>query len=206
MIGIIGKKIGMTRIFNERGESLSVTVIEAGPCYVTQLKTQATEGYNAVQLGYLETRKKLLRKPALGHLDKAKVKPVKILKEFRDFDGIEQLKPGDEIKVDRFSVGELVNVTGVSKGKGFAGVIKRHGFSGGQQTHGQSDRLRAPGSIGQSSWPSRVFKGMKMAGRMGGSNVTVKGLELLKVDKANNLLIIKGAIPGANNGVVFIKK
>lgn len=205
MIGIIGKKIGMTRIFDEVGNSIPVTVVEAGPCCVTQVKTEEKDGYNAVQMGFDETRKKVLTKPALGHLEKAKVKPLKVLKEFRDFDGAEALKLGDEIKVDSFSEGQLVRVTGVSKGKGFAGVIKRHGFGGGQQTHGQSDRLRAPGSIGQSSYPSRVFKGMRMAGRMGAEKVTVKNLEIMKVDPANNLLIIKGAIPGANNSIVYIK-
>lgn len=206
MIGIIGKKIGMTRIFDAVGNSIPVTVVEAGPCYVTQIKTQAKDGYNAVQMGFNETRKKILTKPVLGHLEKAKVKPVKVIKEFRDFDGGETLQLGDEIKVDRFTVGQLVRVTGISKGKGFAGVVKRHHFRGGPQTHGQSDRMRAPGSLGQSSYPSRVYKGMRMAGRLGGVQVTVKTLRILKIDTVNNLLLIKGAIPGANNSVVFIKK
>jgi len=206
MIGIIGKKIGMTRIFDAVGNSIPVTVVEAGPCYVTQIKTQAKDGYNAVQMGFNETRKKILTKPVLGHLEKAKVKPVKVIKEFRDFDGGETLQLGDEIKVDRFTVGQLVRVTGISKGKGFAGVVKRHHFRGGPQTHGQSDRMRAPGSLGQSSYPSRVYKGIRMAGRLGGVQVTVKTLRILKIDTVNNLLLIKGAIPGANNSVVFIKK
>jgi len=206
MIGIIGKKIGMTRIFTEQGLSLPVTVIEAGPCFVTQIKTTAKDGYDAVQLGFNETRKKLLTKPVLGHLEKGKVPPVKVIKEFRDFDGLSDLKPGDEIKVERFSEGEIVDVTGTTKGKGFTGVVKRHGFGGGPKTHGQSDRMRAPGSLGQSSYPSRVFKGMKMAGRMGNQSVTVKNLMIIKVDPTNNLLIVKGAVPGANNGIVYVKK
>lgn len=206
MIGIIGKKIGMTRIFDAAGNSIPVTVVEAGPCYVTQIKTQVKDGYNAVQMGFNETRKKILTKPVLGHLEKAKVKPVKVVKEFRDFEGGETLQLGDEIKVDRFTVGQLVRVTGISKGKGFAGVVKRHHFNGGPQTHGQSDRMRAPGSLGQSSYPSRVYKGMRMAGRLGGVQVTVKTLRIIKIDPVNNLLLIKGAIPGANNSVVFIKK
>lgn len=206
MIGIIGRKIGMTRIYDEKGEASPVSVIEAGPCYVTQIKTQAKEGYNSLQLGFNETRKKLLTKPILGHLDKAKVKPVKVLKEFRDFDGLDQLALGDEIRADKFSVGDKVDVVGTSKGKGFAGVIKRHHFGGGPITHGQSDRQRAPGSLGQSSYPSRVYKGLRMAGRMGGHSVTTKKLKILKIDLVNNLILIKGAIPGPINGIVFIKK
>jgi large subunit ribosomal protein L3 len=206
MIGIIGKKIGMTRIFDDKGNSIPVTVVEAGPCYVTQVKTSEKDGYSAVQMGFDETRKKILTKPVLGHLEKAKVKPMKVIKEFRDFDGAETLKLGDEIKVDSFVAGQLVRVTGISKGKGFAGVVKRHGFRGGPKTHGQSDRMRAPGSLGQSSYPSRVYKGMRMAGRLGGVQVTIKTLRILKIDLVNNLLLIKGAIPGANNGVVYIKK
>lgn len=206
MIGIIGKKVGMTRIFDEQGVSYPVTVIEAGPCYVTQIKTVDNDGYEAVQVGFNETRKKLLNKPELGHLGKAKVKPLKVLKEFRNFEGFTDLKIGDEIKVDLFNVGEKVSVTGVSKGKGFAGAMKRHGFGGGPRTHGQSDRGRAPGSLGQSSYPSRVFKGMRMAGRMGGRSVTTSNIKVLKIDTGNNLLVLKGNIPGANNGIVFIKK
>jgi len=206
MVGIIGKKIGMTRIFNEQGESFPVTVIEAGPCYVIQIKKESSDGYRAVQMGFNETRKKLVTKPVLAHLEKANVPPVKIIKEFKDFDEMDSLKQGDEIRLDRFEVGETVSITGTSKGKGFSGVVRRHGFGGGPKTHGQSDRLRAPGSLGQSSYPSRVFKGMKMAGRMGGSSVTVKNKKILKIDVANNLLVVKGAIPGAANGIVYIKK
>lgn len=206
MIGIIGRKIGMTRIYDEKGEASPVSVIEAGPCYVTQIKTQTTDGYNSIQLGFNETRKKLVTKPILGHLEKAKVKPVKVLKEFRDFDGLGQFALGDEIRADKFSVGDIVAVVGTSKGKGFAGVIKRHHFGGGPITHGQSDRQRAPGSLGQSSYPSRVYKGLRMAGRMGGHSVTAKNLKILQIDLVNNLILIKGAIPGPINGIVFIKK
>jgi len=206
MIGIIGRKVGMTRIYDEKGEASPVSVIEAGPCYVTQIKTQANDGYNSIQLGFSETRKKLVTKPLLGHLEKAKVKPVKVLKEFRDFDGLDQLALGDEIRADKFSVGDKVDVVGTSKGKGFAGVIKRHHFGGGPVTHGQSDRTRAPGSLGQSSYPSRVYKGLRMAGRMGGHPVTTKNLKILKIDLVNNLILIKGAIPGPMNGIIFIKK
>ncbi len=206
MIGIIGKKVGMTRIFDERGKAWAVSVVEAGPCHVTQIKTQATDGYAAIQMGFGETRPKLLNKPLQGHLAKSGGKTLRFLKEFRDFEGMEGLKAGELILVDRFAPGDVVSVTGTSKGHGFAGVIKRHHFGGGPVTHGQSDRTRAPGSLGQSSYPSRVYKGMRMAGRMGGSSVTVKNLKILKVDPNNNLIIIKGAIPGAINSVVYIKK
>ena len=206
MIGIIGRKIGMTRIYDEKGEASPVSVIEAGPCYVTQIKTQKSDGYNSIQLGFSETRKKLLTKPLIGHLDKAKVKSVKVLKEFRDFDGLDQLALGDEIRADKFSVGDKVDVIGTSKGKGFSGVIKRHHFGGGPITHGQSDRQRAPGSLGQSSYPSRVYKGLRMAGRMGGHSVTARNLKILKIDLVNNLILVKGAIPGPINGIIFIKK
>lgn len=206
MIGLIGKKIGMTRIFDPQGNCRAVTVIETGPCYVTQIKTIENDGYEAVQFGYNNVREKLTRKPLQGHLKKAKVPHLKTLKEFKNFDGSEKLKLGDEIKVDIFSEGDKVIITGISKGKGFTGVVKRHGFGGGPKTHGQSDRYRAPGSIGQSSSPSRVFKGMKMAGRSGGKKVTVKNLLVEKVDQKNNLLIVRGTIPGANGGTVFIRK
>ena len=206
MRGIIGKKIGMTRVFDEGGKAYAATVIEAGPCYVTQVKSIEKDGYEAIQVGFEEKKEKLATKPEVGHVAAAGLKPYRILKEFRDFESEEPLEKGAEIKVDIFDEGEQVNVTGVTKGRGFAGVMKRHGFGGGQQTHGQSDRLRAPGSIGQSSWPSRVIKGMKMGGRMGGKNVTVRNVRILKVDAENNILIIKGAVPGANKGIVFIRK
>lgn len=196
----------MTRIFDESGNAYAATVVEAGPCYVTQVKTVENDGYEAIQVGFEDKKEKLATKPEVGHVTAAGLKPFRVLKEFRGFENEEPLEKGAEIKVDIFHEGEDVNVTGVSKGRGFAGVMKRHGFSGAQKTHGQSDRWRAPGSIGQSSWPSRVIKGMKMGGRMGGKNVTMRNVRILSVDTENNIIIIKGAIPGANNGIVFIRK
>ncbi|MDZ7374938.1 MAG: 50S ribosomal protein L3 [candidate division KSB1 bacterium] len=206
MVGIIGRKLGMTRLFGERGEAIPVTVIEAGPCYVTQVKTEAKDGYNAVQLGFDEVKERSLNKPLLGHLKKAGVKALRILREFRDFQLDKPVEPGQEIRVDIFREGDLVDVTGYSKGRGFAGVVKRHRFGGGPKTHGQSDRWRAPGSLGQSSFPSRVFKGLRMAGRMGNRRVTVKNLRVVKVDPENNLLVVKGAVPGSVKGIVTIKR
>jgi len=206
MIGLIGRKIGMTRVFDEEGRDIPVTVIEAGPCYVTQIKTPEKDGYIAVQLGFKEKKEKRVTKPLLGHFRKAGVPPTYVLKEFRDFNGWESLKLGDRITVEVFSPGDLVDITGRSKGRGFAGVVKRHGFRGGPRTHGQSDRLRAPGSIGASSFPSRVFKGTRMAGRMGNRRVTVRNLEVVKVYPEKNLLLVKGAVPGARNGYLEIKK
>lgn len=195
----------MSQMFDEAGSAHAVTVIEAGPCVVTQVKTEESDGYNAVQVGFGERKEKHTTKPVLGHLKKSESKPFKVLREFRDFDG-EEVKLGDVISVDIFNAGDKIDVTGVSKGKGFAGVMRRHNFGGGQQTHGQSDRLRAPGSIGQSSSPSKVFKGMKMGGRMGGDKNTIRNLRILKVDPENNIMVIKGAVPGANNGLVLIRK
>jgi len=206
MNSLIGKKLGMTRLFNETGENVVVTILEAGPCYVTEIRSKAKHGYDAVQLGFENKREKLATKPLSGHFKKAKVKPLKILKEFKNFESQSDLKLGDEIKVDIFSVGDKVSVSGISKGKGFAGGVKRHGFGGGPKSHGQSDRHRAPGSLGQSSFPSRVFKGLKMAGRMGGKKVTVRNLKVIKVDPNKNLLIVKGAIPGHIKSYVFIEK
>jgi large subunit ribosomal protein L3 len=203
MNGLLGKKIGMTRLFDESGVSFAATVIEVGPCIVVQLKTIDKDGYDAVQLGYLEKREKRTTKPLLGHFNKVKSVPFRILKEFRDFQV--KVKEGDQVKVDQiFSVGDRVHVSGLSKGKGFAGVVKRHGFSGGPKSHGQSDRARAPGSIGQSAYPKRVFKGMKMGGRMGNSKVTISNLKILKVIPEQNLLVIKGSIPGARNSILQI--
>jgi len=159
-----------------------------------------------VQLGFDPKREKVTTKPLIGHLKKANVKPLRILREFRNFNVLHDLKLGDEIKVDIFSIGDRVTVTGISKGKGFAGVVKRHHFSGGPKTHGQSDRHRAPGSLGQSSWPSRVYKGLRMAGRMGGEKVSVKNLQVIKIDTEKNLLVVKGAVPGHIKNFVFIKK
>ena len=206
MSALIGKKIGMSRFFDEQGKNNPVTVIQAGPCFVTQIKTKKNDGYQAVQLGFLSKREKLITKPLTGHFKRAGTAPLRVLREFKNLDINDSIKLGAEVKVDVFSEGDIVSVTGISKGKGFAGGVKRHGFHGGPKTHGQSDRLRAPGSIGQSSYPSRVFKGTRMAGRMGGEKVTVRNVKVLKVDLANNLLMVKGPVPGSNNGIVFIKK
>lgn len=201
---LLGKKLGMTRIFTDSGDTVSATVIEAGPCTVTQVKTVETDGYDAIQLGYGDIKEKHVNKPMAGHFKKANVAPQKILKEFRSFQG--EVKVGDTVAVDTFSVGEIVKVTGLSKGKGFAGVIRRHGFSGGPKTHGQSDRLRAPGSIGQSAYPKRVFKGLRMAGRLGHDRVTVKNLKVLKVIPERNIILVKGPVPGARNTILEIQK
>lgn len=204
MQGLLGKKIGMTRFFDETGSSVPATLIEAGPCTVVQVKTEEQDGYNAVQLGYEEQKEKRTNKPLSGHYRRANVVPHRILKEFRDFEG--DIKEGDQIRVDIFSSGEWVKVTGLSKGRGFAGVVKRYGFRGGPKTHGQSDRHRAPGSIGQSAYPKRVFRGMKMAGRMGHRRTTIRNLKVLKVIPDRNLLLVEGGIPGARNSVVEIRQ
>jgi len=205
MEGIIGRKIGMTRIFNSEGEVVPATVIEAGPCYVVQVKTKDKDGYEAVQLGFGEKRKSLFNKPISGHFTKAKIDPKRFLKEMRSKD-IEKLKLGQKIKLNIFSVGEKVDVTGISKGLGFQGSVRRYGFKGGPKSHGQSDRERAPGSIGASSFPSRVWKGQKMAGRMGGEIVTIKNLEIVEVDEKRNLLVVKGAVPGKKNSFLTMRK
>ena len=205
MEGIVGKKIGMTRVFNQEGQAIAVTVIEAGPCPVVQVKTREREGYDAIQLGFGEKRKKLFTQPLLGHFTRAKVEPKRILKEMRT-ENSNKFKTGQELKVDLFSVGEKVSVTGISKGLGFQGVVRRYKFRGGPKTHGQSDRLRAPGSIGGSSYPSRVFKGQRMPGRMGGEKLTIKNLEVVGVDAEKNLLLLKGAVPGKRNSYLTIRK
>lgn len=205
MEGIIGRKIGMTRIFNSEGEVVPATVIEAGPCYVVQVKTKDKDGYEAVQLGFGEKRKSLFNKPISGHFTKAKIDPKRFLKEMRSKD-VEKLKLGQKIKLNIFSVGEKVDVTGISKGLGFQGSVRRYGFKGGPKSHGQSDRERAPGSIGASSFPSRVWKGQKMAGRMGGEIVTIKNLEIVEVDEKRNLLVVKGAVPGKKNSFLTMRK
>jgi len=204
MKGILGKKVGMTQVFNEEGNVIPVTLIEAGPCYVTQKKTTEKDGYTAVQLGFEEVPEKRINKPRAGHLKKAGVPMLRYLREFRVKDHSD-LEVGQIVKVDVFEVGDRVDVVGTSKGKGFAGVVKRHGFAGGPKTHGQSDRHRAPGSVGAGTTPGRVFKGMRMAGRMGGERVTVSNLEVVIVDPDRNLLAVKGAIPGAKNGLVMVK-
>ncbi|HDQ45315.1 MAG TPA: 50S ribosomal protein L3 [bacterium] len=203
MRGLLGKKIGMTRVFNEAGLPVCATVIEAGPCKVVQVKTEDKDGYNAVQLGFLEQMEKRTTKPLIGHFKKAGLSPQRILKEFRDFEG--EVKQGDDVSVQIFSAGERVKVTGISKGKGFTGVIKRHHFRGGPKTHGQSDRHRAPGSIGQSAYPKRVFKGVRMAGRSGVDRVTIRHMRVLKVIPEKNLIFVEGAVPGARNGLLEIR-
>jgi large subunit ribosomal protein L3 len=206
MNGLLGKKIGMTSIFDESGHVIPCTVIEAGPCYVTQIKTKDRDGYEAVQLGFEAAKERLVRRPQKGHFTKANVKPVRFVREFRG-DGTPEVQPGQEIKVDSvFTKGDVVAVVGTSKGRGFQGVVKRHHFGGGSRTHGQSDRERAPGSIGASSHPSRVFKGTRMAGRMGGEQVTVRNLKVVGIIADSNLLLVKGSVPGAINGYLEIRK
>jgi large subunit ribosomal protein L3 len=194
----------MTRIFDERGRNIPVTVIEAGPCYVTQIKTDDTDGYTAVQVGFDEVREKLITKPELGHL-KGAGKVLRTLKEFR-LEEVNDLKVGDVINVDIFQKGDIVAVTGKSKGKGFQGTMKRHNFHGGPASHGQKDRLRAPGSIGAGSSPSRVWKGMKMSGQMGNETVTVRNIEVVEIRPEKNILLVKGSVPGSRNGIVQLIK
>jgi len=205
MSGIIGKKVGMTSIFGADGKNIPCTVIEAGPCVVTQVKTLENDGYTAIQLAYDEKKEKNTSKQLLGHFKKANTTPKRKLVEFKKFEETKSL--GESICVDLFSEGDYVDVVGTSKGKGFQGVVKRHGFAGvGGQTHGQHNRLRAPGSLGASSWPSRVFKGMRMAGRMGGDRVKIQNLQVLKVFTEQNLLVVSGSIPGAKGSYVILEK
>ena len=204
MAGLIAKKIGMTSIFDESGKNIACTIIEAGPCVVTQLKTFEKDGYKAVQLGFGQKKTKNINKAKLGHLKKSKTKNLNKLVEF-NFDNEPEL--GSELTVDLFNVGDYVTVTGNSKGKGFQGVVKRHGFAGvGQATHGQHNRLRAPGSIGACSTPSRVFKGMRMAGQMGNKRSYQENLKVLKVISDKNILIVKGSVPGSKGSTLIIKK
>jgi len=205
MSGLIGRKIGMTSLFDENGKNIPCTVIEAGPCVVTQVRTEAVDGYNALQLGFDEKKAKSSNKALDGHFKKAGATAKRKVIEFQGFE--EEYKLGDSISVSLFEEGEFVDVSGTSKGKGFQGVVKRHGFAGvGQATHGQHNRLRAPGSIGAASYPARVFKGMRMGGRMGGDTVKVQNLKVLKVVAEKNLLVVKGCIPGAKNAYVTIQK
>ena len=205
MSGLIGKKIGMTNIFAEDGKILPCTVVQAGPCTVTQVRTKNHDGYDALQLGFNEKSEKSTNKSELGHHKKSGTTPMKKLVEFKGFEN--DYKLGDKITVEHFNVGEYVDVTGTSKGKGFQGVVKRHGFAGvGQATHGQHNRLRAPGSIGAASYPARVFKGMRMAGQMGNKKVTVQNLQVLKVVPEKNLLLLKGCVPGHKNSIIVIRK
>ncbi|WP_167188631.1 50S ribosomal protein L3 [Wenyingzhuangia heitensis] len=204
MSGLIGKKIGMTSIFDENGKNIPCTVIQAGPCVVTQVRTEEVDGYSAIQLGFDDKSDKNTTKALQGHFAKAGTTSKKKVVEF-SFD--EELNLGDTVGVDLFVEGEFVDVSGISKGKGFQGVVKRHGFAGvGQATHGQHNRLRAPGSIGAASYPARVFKGMRMAGRMGGDQVKVENLRVLKVVADKNLIVVKGCVPGAKNSYLTIEK
>jgi len=206
MKGMIGKKVGMTQLFDENGTVVPVTVIQAGPCYVTQVRNVARDGYVSIQLGYGETKPKRLTKGQLGHLQKADLPALRHLREFRlTENSAVELEEGSEIKVDVFEKGDLVDVIGTSKGRGFAGTIKRHGFARGPKTHGQSDRMRSPGSIGMCATPGRTLKGKRMAGRMGNDRVTVQNLPLVLVDAQKNLLAVKGSVPGAKGSIVMIR-
>ncbi|HOF97859.1 MAG: 50S ribosomal protein L3 [Paludibacteraceae bacterium] len=205
MPGLIGKKIGMTSVFSADGKNVPCTVIEAGPCVVTQIKSIETDGYEAVQVGFEEKKPKHTNKPEAGHFKVAGVAPQRHLVEFKGFEG--DFKLGDVITVEIFDGSTFVDVVGTSKGKGYQGVVKRHKFSGvGETTHGQHNRQRAPGSLGASSFPSRVFKGMRMGGRMGGDKVTVQNLQVLKIIPEHNLLLVKGSVPGAKGSIVIINK
>jgi len=204
--GILGKKIGMTQVFRPNGEVVPVTLVKAGPCVVVQRKTPTTDGYDAVQLGLLEfVKAQRINKPETGHLKKANADGVKFLKELRLLPGDDDLKPGDKILVDQFKSRDIVDVTGISKGRGFASLIKRHHFRGGPKSHGSMFH-RAPGSIGASSFPSRVFPGMRMAGHMGVQDVTIRNLEVIDIDMEDNILMVKGAVPGPNGGYVVVRR
>jgi large subunit ribosomal protein L3 len=204
--GILGKKIGMTQLFRPDGQVVPVTLLKAGPCFVVQRKTPATDGYNAVQLGLNEfVKPKRINKPKTGHLKKAGVDGAKFLREFRLTQGNDDLKTGDKVLVSDFKLNEKVDVIGISKGRGFAGVVKRHHFGGGDGTHGGMHH-RAPGSIGASSFPSRVVPGMRMGGHMGDAQVTVRNLEIVEVDTEDNVLVVKGAVPGPNGGYVVVQR
>jgi len=204
MPGLIGKKIGMTSIFSEEGKNIPCTILEVGPCKVTQVKTEEIDGYSAIQLGFADQKESRVSKAALGHFKKADSTPLKKLIEFpADSDAV----LGDVLSVDIFEEGDFVTVTGTSKGKGFQGVVKRHNFRGvGDATHGQHNRLRAPGSIGAASYPARVFKGMRMAGQMGNERIKVENLQVLRVLSDKNMIVVKGAVPGANNSYIIIEK
>ncbi len=207
MSGIIGKKIGMTSIFNDAGKNIPCTVIEAGPCVVTQVKTKDIDGYDAIQIAYDDKKDKHTTAALKGHFAKAGVSPKKVVTEFTRFETGHQKKYGDVLTVDIFEEGEFIDVVGYSKGKGFQGVVKRHGFKGvNDATHGQHNRLRAPGSIGASSYPSRVFKGMRMGGRTGGDRVKLINLQVVKIVPEKNLILVKGAVPGPNGSYVIVER
>jgi len=205
MKGIIGKKVGMTQIFDDNGNVIPVTVIQAGPCFVTQIRSDENDGYVAVQLGYGEAKAQRLTKGQLGHLKRNNLPALRYLREFRLKNGDVDVQEGQELKADVFATGDRVDIIGTSKGRGFAGTIKRHHFHRQPKTHGQSDRERAPGSVGATTTPGRTYKGQKMAGRMGGDRVTAENLEVVVVDVARNLLAVRGSVPGANDGIVMIK-
>ena len=202
--GLIGKKIGMTQIFDENGAAIPVTIIEAGPCYVTQVRAPESDGYSAVQLGFEEVKPKRLTGGTLGHLKRNNLPPLRFLREFRAKEL--SVAEGDMVKVDQFVVGDHVDVTGTTKGRGFTGAVKRYGFHGGPKTHGQSDRLRAPGSHGSGTTPGRVWKGVKAPGHFGNNRVTAQNLEVALVDSERNLLGVRGAVPGSRGGLVLIKE
>lgn len=205
MSGLLGKKIGMTSIFDVDGKNIPCTIIQAGPCVVTQVRTKDVDGYEAIQLSFEDKKEKHTTKAMQGHFAKAKTEPKRYMAEFTRFE--EKKKFGETLTVNVFIEGEYVDVVGTSKGKGFQGVVKRHGFSGvNDATHGQHNRLRAPGSIGASSWPSRVFKGMRMAGRTGGNRVKLINLQVMKIMPEQNLIIVKGAVPGPNNSIVKVER
>ncbi|TFG49176.1 MAG: 50S ribosomal protein L3 [Anaerolineales bacterium] len=203
MKGLIGKKVGMTQLFDDAGKAVPVTVIKAGPCFVTQVRTVDKDGYSAVQLGFDETKPQRLTGGELGHLKKNELPPLRILREFRTDETLEE---GQALTVEVFEEGERVDIIGKSKGRGFAGVVKRYGFAGGPKTHGQSDRHRAPGSIGAGSTPGRVYKGKKMPGRMGTDTVTSQNLLVSRIDPENNIIAVRGSVPGPRNGLVIIKE
>jgi large subunit ribosomal protein L3 len=206
MPGLLGQKLGMTSVYNEQGDLIPVSVIKAGPCKIVSIRTKEKDGYYALQLGFGEKKEKRISKPVLGQFKKNEINPTRVLKEFK-FPVNEEFKVGSEINVSIFSEGEKVKVRARSKGKGFQGVMRRHGFGGvGGTTHGQSDRLRAPGSIGASSYPSRVFKGQRMAGRLGYENVTISNLKIYKVIPEQNLILVRGAVPGAINTILEVLK
>lgn len=207
MSGLIGKKIGMTSIFDENGKNIPCTVVEAGPCVVTQIRTKEKDGYDAIQMAFEDKKEKHSTSALKGHFAKAGISPKKIIREFTRFEEGHKKELGQELNVDVFVEGEYIDVVGISKGKGFQGVVKRHNFSGvGDTTHGQHNRLRAPGSIGASSFPSRVFKGMRMAGRTGGKRVKMINLQILKIIPEKNLIIVKGAVPGPKNSYIIIER
>ena len=202
---ILGKKVGMTSLFTERGAKVPVTVIQAGPCTITQIKTMKTDGYSAVQLGFEEIPDRKVNKPLAGHFAKAGSKPMRTLKEFRDMNV--DFNEGDQITVEQFTIGEKVKISGTGKGRGFQGVVKRHHFKGvGMATHGQKDRQRHGGSVGQSSWPSRILKGVRMPGRMGGKRVTISNIEVMDIISDQNIIIVKGCLPGPINSLLEIVK